>query len=141
MKHIVVTLVIIFGLSSCKKMPIRNDMTVSLISIDGIKYLNTNQTIQLNKGSSKVFEFEYTAPQSIKSYKMGFDYATDQNSFLIAPPVLGSESGTFKYRMDVNALIVDDIVINNKVTKVFKITLIDKQGTIKEYSLQIDKKV
>jgi hypothetical protein len=139
MKNVIIISALVLLISACKKMPIRSDMTVALVSIDGVKYVNTNQTIQLNKGSSKVFEFEYSAPQFIKSYKMGFDYAKDQNSFLVEPPAVGSTMGTFKYKMDVNALIVDDIVIKNKVTKVFKITLIDKQGTIKEHSVQVDK--
>lgn len=137
-----ISVLFLFGLlllAGCGKTPIREDIEISLVSIDGDPYTGSTHIYEMNAGETKTFLFQFTAPKQLKEYHVGFDFEVDQSNYLSTKPIVGSTSGSFAFEMDVDELISNDIVVNGAVSKLFKITLIDEDGTLGNYSITIKK--
>lgn len=138
MRKIIFIIAVVLSLASCKKVPIRQDLVVKLKSIDGTAFNAELESYQIQSGQTKVFKFEYSGSSPLKEYKIGTDYTQDQTSYLITKPEIGSTSGTFEFSMDVDAL-VNGIEVNNSSSQVFKLDMIDEDGSVGHFHITIQK--
>lgn len=127
---------------SCKEIPLREDLNVRLKSIDNTPYTGnpSNSIIEIQEGQTKIFKLEFAGNSPLREYKIGTDYDKDQSSYLIAKPEIGATSGVFEFSMNVDEL-VDGVVVNNSSSKLFKVDLIDEQGTVGHFSVTIKKQM
>ncbi len=138
MRKIIFIIAVAVAFVSCKKIPVRQDLVVELKSVDGVAFNSELESYQIPAGQTKVFKFEYSGGSPLKEFKIGTDYTQDQTSYLITKPEIGSTSGTFEFSMDVDAL-VNGIEVNNSSSQVFKLDMIDEDGSVGHFHITIQK--
>jgi len=128
--------------ASCKELPLREDLNVRLKSIDNTPYTDnpSNSIIEIQEGQTKIFKFEFNGAIPLKEYWIGTDYDKDQSAYVIVKPEIGDESGSFEFSMNVDEL-VDGVVVNNSSSKLFKVDMIDEEGTVGHFSVTVKKQM
>ncbi|MFM1932321.1 MAG: hypothetical protein RL226_1624 [Bacteroidota bacterium] len=123
-------------LASCKKMELREDISLKLTHYNGEAVDNLPFTIDAAGGQTHEFTFSFSSPAPLAEIRYGVDIEADESEYLVEGPQPGDTEGQITYRF-----VVDDFlpgpVVGLPLYAVIRVHLLNEEGVSASISQQV----
>lgn len=138
MKNLLFLPLLFLFLSSCEKVPVREDVKLKLYSVDEVIHDSDAEQFQVMvpQATSKIITYKYECPTPLKQFKVLVAYRLGEKDELIdmedaflVKPEIGSTTGVIQLKIEGDKHILGNVIQSKSAASLY-VDVLDEVGSL-----------